>query len=196
MKKTTPADMPPMECLYLGKSAAAHVAGSTPVPSRHFALKRKPKSAALRVELMQKCKKQYSIRSCELSFINCNCRLVIQPRKPLTTCAKPDPTRLFRSSSAVLQRRWMIRVRVLVKLQISAVVYYIHPCSTHARNSKQGVGEWRFPEGGNSRAKHRRKRVSPFIRAEAGRRHQTAGDQRTAARRSRSQETATTARFE
>ena len=57
VKKSTPADMPPLECLYLGKSAANHVAGSTPAPSRHFALKRRPKSAALRVELLQKCKR-------------------------------------------------------------------------------------------------------------------------------------------
>lgn len=45
-----------MECLHLGKNAMMSVAGHVPQPVKHFALKRKPKSAALRAELLQKCK--------------------------------------------------------------------------------------------------------------------------------------------
>ena len=45
-----------MECLHLGKNAMMSVAGHVPQQIKHFALKRKPKSAALRAELLQKCK--------------------------------------------------------------------------------------------------------------------------------------------
>lgn len=56
VKKTTESRMLPMECQFLNRNALVSVAGQQPQPIKHFALKRKPKSAALRVELLQKCK--------------------------------------------------------------------------------------------------------------------------------------------
>jgi negative elongation factor A len=46
--------MLPLECQYLNKSALTTLVGTPPV--KHFQLKRKPKSATLRAELLQKCK--------------------------------------------------------------------------------------------------------------------------------------------
>jgi negative elongation factor A len=48
--------MLPMECQFLNKTALIATTGQQPLPTKHFALKRKPKSAALRAELLQKCK--------------------------------------------------------------------------------------------------------------------------------------------
>ena len=45
----------PLECLYLNKNALAASVGQLPQPVKHFTLKRKPKSATLRAELLQKC---------------------------------------------------------------------------------------------------------------------------------------------
>ncbi|CAG2117289.1 unnamed protein product, partial [Medioppia subpectinata] len=45
----------PLECLYLNKSALTATVGQLAQPVKHFALKRKPKSATLRAELLQKC---------------------------------------------------------------------------------------------------------------------------------------------
>ena len=47
--------MLPMECQFLNKSALITTTGQQPLPTKHFALKRKPKSATLRAELLQKC---------------------------------------------------------------------------------------------------------------------------------------------
>lgn len=44
----------PLECHYLNKSALHNLVGQLPGPVKHFTLKRRPKSAALRAELMQK----------------------------------------------------------------------------------------------------------------------------------------------
>jgi len=49
--------MLPLECPYLSRNAMQSIAGQQPLPVKHFALKRKPKSAALRADLLQKCKK-------------------------------------------------------------------------------------------------------------------------------------------
>ncbi|KAG8184329.1 hypothetical protein JTE90_018734 [Oedothorax gibbosus] len=47
--------LPPLECLYLNRSALAWVVGGPPPhPPKHFALRQKPKSATLRAELLQK----------------------------------------------------------------------------------------------------------------------------------------------
>nr|CAG4640997.1 EOG090X08WB [Eulimnadia texana] len=46
--------MLPLECPYLNKTALYTVVGQQPQPPKHFTLKRKPKSAALRAELLQK----------------------------------------------------------------------------------------------------------------------------------------------
>lgn len=48
--------MLPLECRYLNKSALTTLAGPLTPPVKHFQLKRKPKSATLRAELLQKCK--------------------------------------------------------------------------------------------------------------------------------------------
>lgn len=47
--------MLPLECRYLNKSALTTLAGPLTPPVKHFQLKRKPKSATLRAELLQKC---------------------------------------------------------------------------------------------------------------------------------------------
>lgn len=44
----------PLECLYLNKNALTSVVGQQPNPVKHFTLKRKPKSVALRSELLTK----------------------------------------------------------------------------------------------------------------------------------------------
>ncbi|XP_046545426.1 negative elongation factor A-like [Haliotis rubra] len=46
--------MLPIECQFLNKTALSNTAGQPPQPVKHFALKRKPKSATLRAELLQK----------------------------------------------------------------------------------------------------------------------------------------------
>lgn len=46
--------MLPLECLYLNKSAMTALFGPQPLPEKHFTLIRKPKSAAIRAELMQR----------------------------------------------------------------------------------------------------------------------------------------------
>lgn len=50
--------MLPLECQYLNKSALTTLVGPLNPPIKHFQLKRKPKSATLRAELLQKCKSQ------------------------------------------------------------------------------------------------------------------------------------------
>ncbi|XP_011180929.2 negative elongation factor A [Zeugodacus cucurbitae] len=46
--------MLPLECLYLNKNALVSVVGQQPNPVKHFTIKRKPKSANLRTELLHK----------------------------------------------------------------------------------------------------------------------------------------------
>lgn len=46
--------MLPLECLYLNKNAMIALFGPQPLPEKHFTLIRKPKSAAIRAELMQR----------------------------------------------------------------------------------------------------------------------------------------------
>ena len=52
--------MLPLECQYLNKSALTTLVGPLTPPVKHFQLKRKPKSATLRAELLQKCKTSHS----------------------------------------------------------------------------------------------------------------------------------------
>lgn len=54
--------MLPLECQYLNKSALNTLVGPLTPPVKHFQLKRKPKSATLRAELLQKC---MSLAICE-----------------------------------------------------------------------------------------------------------------------------------
>jgi len=56
VRKSVDIRMLPMECQFLNKTALVATTGQQPVPTKHFALKRKPKSATLRAELLQKCK--------------------------------------------------------------------------------------------------------------------------------------------
>ncbi|XP_067657298.1 negative elongation factor A-like [Haliotis asinina] len=54
VKKSADVRMLPIECQFLNKTALSNAAGQPPQPVKHFALKRKPKSATLRAELLQK----------------------------------------------------------------------------------------------------------------------------------------------
>lgn len=54
VNKTNDLRMLPLECQYLNKPALTALVGNQPQPTRHFVLKRKPKSTILRTELMQK----------------------------------------------------------------------------------------------------------------------------------------------
>ncbi|XP_022345099.1 negative elongation factor A-like [Crassostrea virginica] len=54
VKKCASVRMLPMECQFLNKTALVAATGPLPQPVKHFALKRKPKSAILRAELLQK----------------------------------------------------------------------------------------------------------------------------------------------
>lgn len=56
VKKSTEVRMLPLECQYLNKAALTTTAGQIPPLARHFQIKRKPKSATLRAEILQKCK--------------------------------------------------------------------------------------------------------------------------------------------
>lgn len=54
VKKHADKNILPLECLYLNRNALTSQVGSVPVPTKHFTLKRKSKSAALRAELLAK----------------------------------------------------------------------------------------------------------------------------------------------
>lgn len=54
IKKHSDQGILPIECLYLNKNALNSIIGNIPAQNKHFTLKRKPKSAALRAELLQK----------------------------------------------------------------------------------------------------------------------------------------------
>ena len=66
VKKSQDTGMLPLECPYLSRSAMQSIAGQQPLPVKHFALKRKPKSAALRADLLQKCKVAFYCYVCFL----------------------------------------------------------------------------------------------------------------------------------
>lgn len=59
--------MLPLECQYLNKSALTTLVGPLTPPVKHFQLKRKPKSATLRAELLQKCM-SLSIRASHCNY--------------------------------------------------------------------------------------------------------------------------------
>ncbi|KAI4462036.1 negative elongation factor a nelf-a [Holotrichia oblita] len=54
VKKQADHVMLPMECHYLNKAALVSVVGQQPAPTKHFTVKKKPKSATLRADLLQK----------------------------------------------------------------------------------------------------------------------------------------------
>jgi len=58
VRRSHDSQMAPLECSYLSRNAQLSITGQVPQPVKHFALKRKSKSAALRAELLQKCKRK------------------------------------------------------------------------------------------------------------------------------------------
>ncbi|XP_056633978.1 negative elongation factor A [Diorhabda carinulata] len=54
VRKQNDHTMLPMECHYLNKGALVSVVGHKPEPLKHFTIKKKPKSALLRADLLQK----------------------------------------------------------------------------------------------------------------------------------------------
>ncbi|XP_050436015.1 negative elongation factor A [Adelges cooleyi] len=54
VRKNLDYTMLPLECLYLNKNALINVVGQSPTSVKHFNLKRKPKAAAIKAELLQK----------------------------------------------------------------------------------------------------------------------------------------------
>lgn len=94
--------MLPMECHYLNKPALVSVVGQQPAPMKHFTLKKKPKSALLRAELLQKSADAASnVKKASAPVIPVRSRGM--PRK-MTDSSKPQPalnfetlTRLFSS---------------------------------------------------------------------------------------------------
>lgn len=62
INKHSDIGMLPLECQYLNKAALISVVGQQASPVKHFTIKRKPKSAALKNELLQKCVDAQSIK--------------------------------------------------------------------------------------------------------------------------------------
>ncbi|XP_023175631.2 negative elongation factor A [Drosophila hydei] len=95
--------MLPLECQYLNKNALVSVVGQQPVPVKHFTLKRKPKSAQLRTELLHKsADAQSSLKKSSAPTIPLRSRGM--PRKmtdttPLKGIPSRMPTTGFRSPS-------------------------------------------------------------------------------------------------
>lgn len=70
-KKPSDPGILPIESLYLNTNAFIAQIGAKPhQPIKHFTLRRKPKSAALRAELLHKC--NYKIISLFFSFLDLN----------------------------------------------------------------------------------------------------------------------------
>ncbi|XP_064549890.1 negative elongation factor A [Drosophila montana] len=95
--------MLPLECQYLNKNALISVVGQQPAPVKHFTLKRKPKSAQLRTELLHKsADAQSSLKKSSAPTIPLRSRGM--PRKmtdttPLKGIPSRMPTTGFRSPS-------------------------------------------------------------------------------------------------
>ncbi|ALC47896.1 Nelf-A [Drosophila busckii] len=93
--------MLPLECQYLNKNALMSVVGQQPAPVKHFTLKRKPKSAQLRTELLHKsADAQSSLKKTSAPTIPLRSRGM--PRKmtdttPLKGIPSRMPTTGFRS---------------------------------------------------------------------------------------------------
>ncbi|XP_039495096.1 negative elongation factor A isoform X1 [Drosophila santomea] len=95
--------MLPLECQYLNKNALISVVGQQPAPVKHFTLKRKPKSAQLRTELLHKsADAQSSLKKASAPTIPLRSRGM--PRKmtdttPLKGIPSRMPTTGFRSAT-------------------------------------------------------------------------------------------------
>ncbi|XP_031633132.1 negative elongation factor A [Contarinia nasturtii] len=105
VNKHSDLGMLPLECQYLNKMALTSVVGQQPAMTKHFTLKRKPKSAALRGELLQKSSDaQSSLKKSSAPIIPLRTRGM--PRKmtdttPLRGIPTPRiPTSGFRSPTS------------------------------------------------------------------------------------------------
>ncbi|XP_030373975.1 negative elongation factor A [Scaptodrosophila lebanonensis] len=101
VNKHSDLGMLPLECQYLNKNALISVVGQQPAPVKHFTLKRKPKSAQLRTELLHKsADAQSSLKKSSAPTIPLRSRGM--PRKmtdttPLKGIPSRMPTTGFRS---------------------------------------------------------------------------------------------------
>ena len=93
INKHSDIGMLPLECQYLNKAALVSVVGQQPAPVKHFTIKKKPKSAALKAELLQKCSDAQSIKKTSAPTIPLRSRGM--PRKMTdTTPLKGIPSRV------------------------------------------------------------------------------------------------------
>ncbi|XP_070565176.1 negative elongation factor A-like [Ptychodera flava] len=102
VSETDPSSFLPMECQYLNRNALTQLVGLQPPPVKHFALKRKPKSAALRSELLQKSFEAQAQQRKQGHSTPVAAKARLQPKKtdnhtPLRGIPKTTPTSGFRS---------------------------------------------------------------------------------------------------
>lgn len=85
--------MLPLECQYLNKAALVSVVGQQAPPVKHFTIKKKPKSASIKAELLQKCSDAQSVKKTSAPTIPLRSRGM--PRKMTdTTPLKGIPSRV------------------------------------------------------------------------------------------------------
>ncbi|XP_076028765.1 negative elongation factor A-like [Oratosquilla oratoria] len=94
VRKHSELGLLPMECNYLNRNAFVSAAGQQPPLTKHFTLKRKPKAAALRVELLNRsADAQTNVKKSQLPTVPVRSRGM--PRKMTdTTPLKGIPSRL------------------------------------------------------------------------------------------------------
>lgn len=93
INKHSDIPMLPLECQYLNKAALISVVGQQSAPVKHFTIKKKPKSAALKAELLQKCADAQSVKKSSAPTIPLRSRGM--PRKMTdTTPLKGIPSRV------------------------------------------------------------------------------------------------------
>jgi len=89
----------PLECHYLNKNAFLSVVGSQPQTAKHFSLRRKPKAAALRAELMHKSQDAQNKLKASGGLGNFPIRKATMPRKMSDMPMKGLSSRALSSSS-------------------------------------------------------------------------------------------------
>ena len=70
VKESSGARLLPLECQYLSKPALTQTAGNVPPPVKYFSFKRKPKSAALRADVISKCEFEKKLNRLLKSILN------------------------------------------------------------------------------------------------------------------------------